>query len=341
MAEKTFGIDVSRWQGAFPWERAKSEGVKFAIVKCGGADDGLYKDSQFERNCKASDAAGIRIGAYFFGNANTVQEAKKEAEYCLSIIKGHRFSYPIYYDVEAARMNIGKNALDNIISAFCDVIKKAGYLAGFYMNYNWYMNYCNGAQLAKKYELWIASWSVSCPVSGAKMWQFGGSTNMLRSTQICGMTVDQNYCFFDYGAYVRKEGLNGFTSNKNTDTKPVLKISEEIATEVIAGKWGNGAERKNKLTAAGYNYDEIQSIVNKRMTSKDNTTNTAKKPIATGDKVTLKANATVYGTNTRFADFVYKSTLYVRQINGDRVVISTQKTGAVTGAVHIDHILRG
>ena len=42
----------------------------------------------------------------------------------------------------------------------------------------------------------------------------------------------------------------------------VVKTNEEIAKEVLAGKWGNGAERKNKLTKAGYNYATIQAIVN-------------------------------------------------------------------------------
>ena len=42
----------------------------------------------------------------------------------------------------------------------------------------------------------------------------------------------------------------------------VAKTNEEIAKEVLAGKWGNGAERKNKLTKAGYNYATIQAIVN-------------------------------------------------------------------------------
>ena len=37
---------------------------------------------------------------------------------------------------------------------------------------------------------------------------------------------------------------------------------EELAKEVIQGKWGNGQERYDKLTAAGYNYDEVQGMVN-------------------------------------------------------------------------------
>ena len=52
MSQK-FGIDVSHWQGSFDFARAKSkEGVEFAIIKAGGADAGLYKDSQFEANYK-------------------------------------------------------------------------------------------------------------------------------------------------------------------------------------------------------------------------------------------------------------------------------------------------
>ena len=38
-----------------------------------------------------------------------------------------------------------------------------------------------------------------------------------------------------------------------------------IALEVIAGKWGNGEERKNRLEMSGYNYDMIQSCVNDLM----------------------------------------------------------------------------
>lgn len=45
---------------------------------------------------------------------------------------------------------------------------------------------------------------------------------------------------------------------KTSSTKSV----EEIAKEVISGKWGNGAERREKLTAAGYDYSVIQKKVN-------------------------------------------------------------------------------
>lgn len=47
------------------------------------------------------------------------------------------------------------------------------------------------------------------------------------------------------------------------EEKPSKKSVEEIAKEVIAGKWGNGVIRKTKLTVAGYDYKEVQSMVNK------------------------------------------------------------------------------
>ena len=57
------------------------------------------------------------------------------------------------------------------------------------------------------------------------------------------------------------------------------KSNEELANEVIAGKWGNGDDRKNRLTAAGYNYSAVQSIVNQKLSGGSST-----------QKPTLKSN---------------------------------------------------
>lgn len=46
---------------------------------------------------------------------------------------------------------------------------------------------------------------------------------------------------------------------------PAKKSNEQIADEVIAGKWGNNPERKQRLTQAGYNYNEVQKIVNRKL----------------------------------------------------------------------------
>lgn len=47
--------------------------------------------------------------------------------------------------------------------------------------------------------------------------------------------------------------------------KTALKSVNEIAKEVIAGKWGNGADRQKRLIDAGYDYDAVRKEVNKLM----------------------------------------------------------------------------
>ena len=56
--------------------------------------------------------------------------------------------------------------------------------------------------------------------------------------------------------------MNGAESPSTPSTGK--KTSEEVAREVVAGKWGNGADRKNRLTSAGYNYDAVQAKVNEK-----------------------------------------------------------------------------
>jgi hypothetical protein len=55
-----------------------------------------------------------------------------------------------------------------------------------------------------------------------------------------------------------------FDSNGNV-VYPAKKSVDEIAREVIQGKWGNGTDRKNKLTNAGYDYNAVQKRVNELM----------------------------------------------------------------------------
>ena len=59
--------------------------------------------------------------------------------------------------------------------------------------------------------------------------------------------------------YLGEAPANTSTNNKDINT---------IVEEVIAGKWGNGEDRKNRLSQAGYNYSEVQALVNQKLTGK-------------------------------------------------------------------------
>lgn len=112
------------------------------------------------------------------------------------------------------------------------------------------------------------------------------------------------------------------TTNNNSSTKK--KTNAEIAKEVVAGKWGNGEDRKKKLKAAGYDYEAIQKEVNKLMTATS---------LSIGNRVKLTSGAKYYNGKS-IPSWLFEAVLYVREIDGDRVVISTAKTGDITGAVN-------
>ena len=84
--------------------------------------------------------------------------------------------------------------------------------------------------------------------------------------------VQYTACNRDVSGYHRrnwtKHGKLPYVSYDHADkpsdeATPAKKTVEELAREVIDGKWGNGADRKARLTAAGYDYDAVQDVVNK------------------------------------------------------------------------------
>ena len=58
---------------------------------------------------------------------------------------------------------------------------------------------------------------------------------------------------------------NSKPTPKPADPEPAKKTNEQLADEVLEGKWDNGEARKKKLTEAGYNYQAVQDIVNKKL----------------------------------------------------------------------------
>lgn len=71
---------------------------------------------------------------------------------------------------------------------------------------------------------------------------------------------------YDFSAI--QEIVNQKLAGKTTESKPVLKSVDEVAKEVIAGKWGNGQDRFNKLSAAGYDSNAVQNKVNEILGAK-------------------------------------------------------------------------
>lgn len=330
---RKFGIDISKWQGDFNFDKAIAEGVEFAIIKGGGGDDGRYKDAKFERNYNEAKSKKLPVGCYWFSRALSVAEAEAEAQYFYdAVLLGKQFELPIYMDVEHKDMlNLGKDALTKIIIAFCEKLEKLGYFVGVYSSKYYFERYIDDSKI-QRFAHWVAEWTKQPTYKGDDsvfgMWQFGGETNLIRTNKVAGVTCDQNYMLIDYPSIIKTYNLNGFMRNKEEVSK--AKSVDVLANEVILGLWGNGNERKNRLESSGYNYDAVQNCVDKLLSKK----------IKIGDEVKLSKDATIYGTNQKFDTFVYDSTLYLRELNGERAVVSTVIEGAVTGAVDVKHLIK-
>lgn len=78
-----------------------------------------------------------------------------------------------------------------------------------------------------------------------------------------------------------KETLKCF-GIKVVSAAPALKPLSEVAQEVLNGKWGNGEERKKKLTQAGYDYNKVQAEVNKLSTPKKKSNEEIAKEVLAG-----------------------------------------------------------
>lgn len=180
---RSFGIDVSKWNKEIDWEKAKAAGVEFAIIRCGyrGSVTGtLVEDPYFYRNIEGARAAGVKVGLYFFTQATNAVEAVEEASMVLCLNNGQPLDYPIFIDTEGAGGNGRADGLDTatrtaVCEAFCETIASAGYRAGIYASRNWYYNNLDMTRLDSN-VIWLAEYREYPKYTGKyEMWQYTSS----------------------------------------------------------------------------------------------------------------------------------------------------------------------
>jgi len=250
------GVDVSSNNGIVDWNAVKNAGYgNFAIIRLGYGDDYINQDdSQFSRNVQKCEELSIPYGVYLYSYALNINQAKSEANHALRQLKkvGKNFKYGVWFDMEDAdnyKKNHGmpSNAiLVDICYTFCNIIEKAGYYTGIYASKSWLVNQLNSSKL-DRFDKWVAQWNNVCTYNKTySIWQYTSSL------YIGGKRFDANKLIKDFA----HGGIN---------PKPTKKSNEEIAQEVINGKWGNGDDRKRRLSAAGYDPSTIQNIVNQKL----------------------------------------------------------------------------
>ena len=240
-------IDVSEHQGKIDWEKVKPQ-IDGAILRCGyGSDYTNQDDEQFKRNADECTRLGIPFGVYLYSYADSIEKAKSEAAHVLRLIKGYKLSYPVYLDLEESGTSEG--AVERVI-VFGDIIEKAGYWCGIYANLYWWEMILKDS--LERFTKWVAQYYSKCEYTGANLdiWQYSSKGRI----DGIGGNVDMNECYRDLPGEI----LGGKTVTQAAAKKTV----DEMAAEVLDGKWGNGGEREQRLTAAGYDYEAVQARVN-------------------------------------------------------------------------------
>lgn len=262
------GIDVSKHDGTIDWQKVKNSGeVDFTILRAGYGKLISQKDVQFERNYSECKKYGIPVGAYWYSYAKSVSEIQTEARVFLEAIKGKQFEYPVYLDFEEkSQFALGKAKCTEMAKAFLEILENAGYYTGIYSSKSHLENYFT-EDILQNYTVWVAHYGVSktsykYPFD---IWQYSESGSVSGINHRC----DMNYCYKeDFPEIIKSAGLNGFTKTSDATESPKKSINE-LAKEVLENKWGTGEERRTRLTEAGYNYNEVQAIVNEMVKEKE------------------------------------------------------------------------
>lgn len=174
------GVDVSEHQEGIDWQQVSQAGMEFAMIRLGYrgySEGGLYRDAHALDNLRQARAEGLSVGAYFYSQAVTVEEAREEAELAVSMLEGMDLDMPLVYDweyvsEEARTAGLDARTLTDCALAFCRRVEQAGYRPMVYFNLDL------GGRLflleeLSDYDFWLAMYQdrMDYPYR-VQMWQY-------------------------------------------------------------------------------------------------------------------------------------------------------------------------
>ena len=267
-------LDISWWQGNISdasWQKVKTAGVTHVIIRSGYTSlshFSLNMDSKFSNNVNRAYNAGIKVGVYHFSQATSVEEAQKEADYTIKVLKNYKskINLPVVFDYEtnaAGRLNsakLRKLAADGtstkICQAFCDRIEDAGYTPMIYANYTMLNNYLDYSKLQDQYRIWLANYTTRGTATTYPgeywMWQYSssGKVNGLSGS------IDMNYIFDNGQGGSKKATGSSDTATKSEGGSAVNSEGDYALTSVTPYR-AKTKSRVNYRTGPGTNYEKV------------------------------------------------------------------------------------
>lgn len=257
------GIDISNHQEGFNIP----DDIDFCICK---ATEGLsfidWTCDGFIQTCIKKD---ILFGYYHFANR---YNGASEARYFWNNTLGYSG-----HGIPIVDYEVGSDYAREYLESFCNKYHELSgiwpivYISALSSNGN--VADLRDSWVPEKCGLWIAGYpefytywaDVDIPYD-ISPWDFCAIWQFTDTMPINGWSVDADYAYMDAKAWMKYAG-NANAEKKSSKKK--AKTCEELADEVIAGKWGNGWNRKNALdsTFGIGTYDHVQLIVDKKLKS--------------------------------------------------------------------------
>lgn len=255
------GIDISSWQSNLNISNIADE-IDFCIVK---ATEGIgYTDPSCESFVQGCIENGLLWGFYHFAREN---DPCAEAEYFYNECRGYIGHGVPVLDYETENID-NADWCENFCQAFFEL---SGVWPVIYISASRIPEYSD-SWLPEKCGLWIAGYPYAAKVytydvmpydigawNFCALWQFTSSLRLWGY----GADLDGNFAYMDADAWQKYADVPETT---DIDT-PNNKTCEQLADEVIAGKWGNDWNRKNALDSAygKGTYAHVQCIVNQKL----------------------------------------------------------------------------
>jgi len=150
------GIDISKYQGKIDFSQVKEAGISFVWLRTITEDHSV--DPMFEEYLAECIKHDFHIMYYKYCYAKTHDEARREADLVINLIKDHKKF--IWYDMENKEVAaLGKDTIEGIVLAFIGECREAGLDAGIYCNKTWYDNYISD-YLKDNFKFWIARYPI-------------------------------------------------------------------------------------------------------------------------------------------------------------------------------------
>lgn len=240
MKKNDLFIDVASHQGYDITGILEQMGTTNTIIKI--SESTSYINPCLSAQVEQSNPIGFYHFAWFGGD---VDEAEREARYFLDNVPQKVKYLCLDYEDHASG---DKQSNTDACIRFMEILKENGYEPIYYSYKPFTLNNIYYEQILAKFpnSLWIAGYGLN---DGNADFEYFPSMDGIRWWQYSSNPFDKNIVLLD-------------DEEDNSISKNDLKSLNTIANEVVQGLWGNGQERFNNLSNAGYDAQVVQDTVN-------------------------------------------------------------------------------